>query len=290
MKKILAQVTFFLLISLFSTTLFSQGSISSFSKILTKKDVNVVPDIDKDGVQITENGKPKTKINRFAKWFNVEEIKLYGAGNVLGLVTGNNDIEETTAPTGSIGLNFTTNKLTCDLFFSYNSKQKIEVNTLGQFGNTLMNPNLGGQSFTFKVAARMKKFYGLSTSVTVADNIYMLGDNEIDASPFILRLGGYASPFIFSTVNKINLTFDLHFTHRSILGDFSNEEQTIEDKKILDRGYNGIDLSLNAFLNDVHIFVQFSFNEKDNDFLIPGFSGTQVLFGLEVSGNFIKLK
>lgn len=255
---------------------FSQGSISSFYKNLTTTDVEIT------------NGENTGKL---ANWLDVNEIKVYGAGNVLGLVTGAEDSENNTSPTGSLGINFTTNRLTTDLFFSYNSKQKVELNSLGDFGNTLMNPNLGGQSVSLKSSARLyKNLFGASILVSVADNVYVIDENEIDASPFTFKIGGYINPFRFSLENKVQITLDLNYTHRSILGDFSNEDQTIDGNEILARGYNGLDLSLNSYLNDIHLFVQFSFNEKDKEFLLPGFSGTQVLFGLEVSGNFIKLK
>ena len=227
-------------------------------------------------------------------WFKIESINLYGGGSLLGLVTADSSIEDATSPTGSVGINFSTKRISCNLFFSYNGRKSTDVKDLSKLGNALMNPNLGGQSFTFSALGRINKFIGFSTSFQIADNIWQISNTEeIDASPLIGRIGFYVRPFDFGTNkegnNDINLTLNIHYSHRSILGDFNNNTQTIDSQEIKPRGYNGIDFSINTYLNSVHLFVQFSSN-KTKKFDIPGFTGSQVTFGINVTGNLIKVK
>ena len=54
------------------------------------------------------------------------------------------------------------------------------------------------------------------------------------------------------------------------------------------QGYNGLDVSVNMYLNAVHMFVQYSHNLNEA-YNIPGFTGSQVIFGINVSGEFINL-
>ena len=109
----------------------------------------------------------------------------------------------------------------------------------------------------------------------------------------VFKLGGYYSPFIFNKErlndNELILLLGLHYVNRSILGDFRNQDVNIEGLKVNDTGYNGFDISANAFLNSVHMFVQVSLN-GDDDIIIPGYTGTQVVFGINVTGNLINLK
>ncbi|GGD09200.1 hypothetical protein [Hyunsoonleella pacifica] len=78
--------------------------------------------------------------------------------------------------------------------------------------------------------------------------------------------------------------------------DFKNIDQTdidVGDYKSFNilndtLGLDGIDFSVNTYLNSVHLHVQYSSNKK-KDLNIPGFSGSQVLFGLNVTGKLIKL-
>ncbi|WP_203258340.1 hypothetical protein [Hyunsoonleella ulvae] len=224
-------------------------------------------------------------------WLKIKSINLYGGGSLLGLVTADSDIEDATSPSGSLGVNFASERLSCNMYFSYNGRQSIEMNTLSQFGNSLMNPNIDGQSFTFSTLAQVSQLFGFSGSFQISDNLWKIDeDTEIDASPLIARLGVYFRPFDFNLENdnKLDLTFNLHFTHRNILGDFKNKTQNIAGNEITGKSYNGIDFSVNTYLNSVHLYVQYSSNKK-KDLNIPGFSGAQVLFGLNVTGKLIKL-
>lgn len=225
------------------------------------------------------------------EWLKIKSVSLYGGGSLLGLVTSSESIEEQTSPSGSIGVNLSTHRLSGNLYFSYNGRKMVDMMTLDQFGNSLMNPNLAGESISFYLMGRLHKYFGISTSILIADNLWKLDTiNEIDASPFIARLGLYLRPFDFSeiTTNKIDFTINCHFTHRAIHGDFGNKSQMIGNQIIERRGYNGIDISANIYLNSVQLFVQFSSNRK-GEFEVPGFTGTQIVFGVNVTGEVVSL-
>lgn len=225
-------------------------------------------------------------------WLKVVDVSVYGGGSLFGLVTGDSSVEDNTSPSGSLGINFSTSRITGNLYYSYNARQTVSLNTLADFGNSLMNPNLSGQSLSFSITGRLKEYLSFNTNMIIADNLWEIDGEAIDASPLVLKFGAYLEPFIFDknefSNNEIHLLFGLHFTHRSILGDFANQDRRIEDELIENKGYNGLDVSINAFLNSVQLYVQFSRNSK-NDFLIPGFSGSQVTFGVNVTGNLISL-
>lgn len=274
------QIYIFSLITILSTNFYAQEYVPSTIALITDSDAFT-----------TANAKDKTTKEKIDEWTKVEEVYLYGGGSILGLVTASGKVNEAASPTGSIGINFKTKRLTCNLFFSYNSKQTVKVDSLYKLGNSLMNPNLGGQSFSFSVQGAINNYAGVYSSFHIADNTWKLNDSTaIDASPLILRFGLYVNPFRFNlNDNTVKLTLNLNYTHRSILGDFNNGDQLIQGNIISPRGYNGVDFSVNAYLNSVKIYVQFSANSKGN-ILIPGFSGSQVLFGIDIAGKLIKLK
>ena len=265
---------------------FSQGKVASTRNIIsTEVGTTQFMNIATDGNRVSQD---KTPIQ---KYLMIDEISLYGAGNILGLVTASEDIEENAAPTGSIGLNMKSDKLTIDLFYSLNAKQKVTINTLAQFGNTLINPNIGGHAFTLHITGQYNQYVGFQSSFRVSDNIYVLNEEEIDASPIALRFGGYVRPFTFpdsANGNEIQVSLSLDFTHRNVLGDFRNVTREVEGKT-LGRSYNSLDLTLSTYLNDVRIYAQGTFSKK-GDFLIPGYSGAQITLGLDVSGDLISLK
>jgi hypothetical protein len=224
-------------------------------------------------------------------WCKVESVNVYGGGALLNLVTSEDDTKDKTSSSGSVGANFATKRLSCNLFFSYNGRQTVEVNTLSSFGNSLMDPNLGGQSMSFSVLGKIYKGFGFSCSSQVADNLWKTDSlTTIDASPMITRLGFYFKPFEFSIANNnIDFTLAAHYTNRSILGNFNNNDQIIEEQVIKPRGYNGFDFSANFFFNSVQLFFRLSAN-AEGDVQIPGFTGSQVTFGVNVTGQLIQLK
>lgn len=224
-------------------------------------------------------------------WFKVDSVFLYGGGKLLSLVTGDNKTDETTSPTGSLGLNFSSSRLSCNFFFSYNARQQVTMNSLSNFGNSLMNPDRSGQSFAFSMRGRLFTNFGFSSSFHAADQEWILSEGkQVDASPIVTKLGFYIRPFNFNAVeNKVDFTLDFHFTNRVISGEFGKVNQTINNTLIKRRGYNGWDIQANVRLNAVKVYAQFSGNKVDG-LDIPGFSGNQVLLGIDVTGELIKLK
>ena len=166
------------------------------------------------------------------------------------------------------------------------------MNSIDRFGGALMTPNIAGQSFNFSLLARLHRYFGFTSEFIAADNIWQLDSlTTIDASPIIAKLGLYFRPFDFdieNKKNKIDFTLNFYFTHRAIQGDFNNDTRVIGEQEITPRGYNGIDISANLYLNEVQLFFQVSSNSK-GAFDIPGFTGTQVSIGLNVTGDFITI-
>lgn len=244
---------------------------------------------------LIENKKEVTLSNsdtsKVAKWLDVKSVYLYGGGKLLNLVTTNDKVEDAASPSGSLGFYFETDRLKSNLYFSYNARQTLDMQSLSNFGNSLINPDRGGQSFTFSARGSLVENFGFTTSFSVSDQEWILNDTEtVDASPIVSKIGFYLEPFRFNlTDNSVEFIIDLHYTNRVISGDFGNSDQVIEDMIIKRRGYNGWDIQANMKFNAVKVYVQFSGNTV-RDLDIPGFSGHQVLFGVEVSGPLVKIK
>ncbi len=252
-------------------------SISSFSQTNVK---NAIPNFEEVG-----------KKDRLDIWTEVNSVNIYGSGALFSIVTAEEELKDASTPFGSLGVNFITKRMSCDIFFSYNSRSIVEMNSLSKFGHSLMNPNIGGHSFAFSLKGSLAERAGFSGNVLLADNLWKIDSTTtIDASPMIARIGGYFKPFKFDlTDNDIDFVLMAHYTHRGIVGDFNNETRIIDGTEIIPRGYNGVEISASLFFNSVEIFGQATINELgDNN--LEGFSGTQIMFGINVSGDFIKLK
>lgn len=248
------------------------------------------PNVQKSSGKIEINTS-KAAISKIDEWRKINSVSLYGGGSLLGLVTSSESIDEQTSPSGSVGLNFSSIRLSGNLYFSYNGKKTVDMMTLSQFGNSLMNPNLAGQSISFYLLGRITPHFGFSFSYLVTDNLWALDTIiSVEASPVVARFGFYVRPFDFTalTTNEIDFTLNGHFAHRAIHGDFENDIYTIENQRISKRGYNGFDFSANIYLNSVQLFVQYSLN-SEGDFKISGFTGKQISFGVNVTGDIIAL-
>jgi len=231
--------------------------------------------------------------NKGEEWFKVNSGFLYGGGLLYGIITADENVEESTSPGGSIGFNFQTNRLATSLFFTYNGDKTIDIDNLSQFGAVLMNPYQGGQSISLSVMGNLDKEnskYGFVTSFLAADNIWKIDENtEIEASPILAKLGFFYFPFEFDFNNNVNIGLELKYTHRAIYGDFGNNDQVIDGTTIKRIGYNGLEFSLNTYLNKVKLFFNFSVNGA-GDVELPGLTGNQLTFGIDVLGDIFKLK
>ncbi|WNJ19128.1 hypothetical protein [Pontibacter sp. G13] len=229
---------------------------------------------------------------KVAKWTKIREASLYGGGSLFSHVTSQAEEADPATPSGSLGINLITDRISTNLFFTYSGKKEVEVFDLETFGAILMLPASEGQSLTFSSAARLNQLLGLNAHFLVVDNNWKLDSTTlVDASPLLVKLGFYIRPFDFpeNETSVLNLTFHVHFTHRSVLGDFGNENQVIGGRDVISRGYNGLDISGNVYLNSLHFFVQYSLNRKVDDVVIPGFTGQQISFGLNFSSEAITL-
>lgn len=238
---------------------------------------------------------------KYRDWFEVKYFSIYGGGALESLLSGDKEdsINETTSTTGSIAFGLATNRISCDILYSYNGREQISMNSLGQFGSTLMNPNLSGQSFSISVVTKLIENVGLFGSYQVADNVWQIDSiTRIAAAPMVSRLGLCWNPFDFGDENEnIKFVITANYTHRRILGDFNNGDRIIAGNQVHPRGYNGFDFSANLYLSDVRFIFQYSQNidsklalkNGTGEINIPGFSGAQVTFAVVVSGNIINL-
>ncbi len=222
----------------------------------------------------------------------VKSVSIYGAGSLFGAITGESEGSDAGGGlAGSVGVNLATSNILCNVFFSYNGKKKVEMNELADLGNSLLNPNIDGQSISASVLWKPKKELqsGVSVKALVADNLWQLDSNTIlDASPFSLKMGLFAVPFRFPKMdNKVNLLVDCYLTYRSVMGDFNNQDREVESTMIVPRGYWGFEIGASMQLNSLSFFVQYSNNAKINDIELPGFTGQQITLGLNVTGNLI---
>ena len=280
-----------LVLVLLTHTTFAQGNVKSTNQLL-KSNTPPVEQLESGTDEQKKELRKKRRQQLSKDLRDVISIELYGGGALLGIITADENTDETINPSGNIGLNFRTNRLSCNFYYSYNGKNNIQVNNLSVFGNILSNPNRTGQSASFSVLARFSKSWGLSGSFTAVNNIWEVDNGTtVDASPIYGAIGLYLRPFNFESEgdNTIDFLCKAHFTHRSILGDFSKADQLIDSNIIKNRGYNGFEFSTNLLLNSVEMFVKYTYNEVD-DLDIPGFSQSQIVFGVNVTGDLIKIK
>lgn len=254
--------------------------------------------IDKSKKPGTGAGKTK-KVKRYSvkdeepgAWRVIKSAGLYGGGELNGLVSGGGDSAGGGAINGTLGLNLYTSRILCNLSFSYNPRQEVEMKSLDNFAVSLINPNLNGHSLSLDLLYKIHPHWGVSTKFVLADNLWKLDSSVVDASPTIFKLGFYYKLFDF-TDNDNNILFLLEalYTYRGVAGDFNNEKHMIDGYQVSQRGYNGFELGGNIYLNELQMYVRYSVNPQGNrDFLLPGFSGNQVVIGLNVAGEIIPLK
>lgn len=239
---------------------------------------------------IFEEKEEDTTINTWAldNWTKIEGGHLYGGGSLLDLVTNGSEAAGSSA-SGSIGLTFSSQRLFSNFYFSYGGGGDAAIENMRQFGAALMNPRNQASTFSLSFLGKLWRKGGFSVEGQLSDNDWLIDSTTIDASPLLFRLGFYLDPFEFVFEdNKINLVFDAHFTHRVVLGDFNNAERIIDNNLIRSRAFNGLDISANFYLNSVQMFVKYNWNETQ-ELEMPGFTGSQVVIGLNVSGELLKL-
>lgn len=243
---------------------------------------------------------------KFDQVFEINTARLYGGGSLLNSTTSSNDQTTKNSVSGSIGLNISTDKLTCDIFFSYNNADTLSIYSKKNLGHALMNTSSLGKSynahFTYRPWAKFK-YLGFTGGVNLNDQIWNTDSvKNIDATPITLSGGIIIIPFEKeSNGNKLSSYLEVNLTSKSIKGDFNNSDfHIIEESYIAPRAYYGLDLTLATILNSTRFYVTASFNGKQEykDYIqennntpvvLPGFSGTQIQLGVDVAGNITSL-
>ncbi|WP_417591070.1 hypothetical protein [Owenweeksia hongkongensis] len=248
----------------------------------------------KNTTEITEENKSDEDDSekKYSPWWFVEEVGLYGAGAVYGLVSAD-EVTDASSLSGSLGLNIRTNRILSNFYFSFNSQDQSEIFTKEALGANLLNPNISGHSFSLNNKVKLAEYGGINLGIQVADSKWQMDSTTtISASPFLFRLGFYLRPFDFSalTENKVNFLVNISYVHRSVSGDYGNFDfHKIQDEKILNRGYNGIEISGDIYLNSLHFFVLYTYNDSEG-VNIPEFTGNQFVIGVEIAADVIGLK
>lgn len=223
-------------------------------------------------------------------YWKVDSAYLYGGGSLLSVITNNDDSDLN--PSGSLGFNFQTKRIVFNLYYSYSSRNVIQMDSLYKLSSQLLQPSTGGHSLSVSSYCMLRKWIGINLFTSASDSFWRLSDStKVDASPFILGLGVKLVPFNFENIksNKLGFYLNASFTHRSILGDFRNGSYTIGNQLINQGGYNGFDFSANFVFDNLEFYTRYTLNPKDK-YVIPGFTGSQLAFGVNLTGKVIKLK
>ncbi|MGB1451404.1 MAG: hypothetical protein ACPG7E_06815, partial [Marinirhabdus sp.] len=186
MKKV--QI-FSIILQVAALLIFSNGSSQSYvpnAKNLTEYHRSTPLKAKEEGIDTLDDWSKK--------WFYITEAKIYGGGSILGLATATEETDKNASPTGSLGFNLGTHHLGLSVFFSFNTKQKVEISNLSQYGNSLINPNLGGESLSFDLRAGVRSYFDIIVGLKIADNIYTIEGEDIDASPMKFYIGGSLKP------------------------------------------------------------------------------------------------
>ncbi|MBI3134450.1 MAG: hypothetical protein HYZ14_07200 [Bacteroidetes bacterium] len=274
----------------FNDTIYLQNATDIIDSIYVKNATGV---IDTIYVEYTSIKKSLNKVKRkilAQQYFEVDSAYLYAGGMLQSIVTNKND--DNVTPTGSLGFNFETGRITFNFYYSYNARSVFQMDSLYKLGNALLIPNNSGQSLSIGTYCALKNWVGLKFQTSVSDDLWQINDStQLDTSPLLLRLGFRFTPFNFDLIksNKIGFYVDACYTHRTILGDFRNGYYQIGDQIINQGGYNGFELTANFVFDNLALFSSYSLNPKDK-YLLPGFSGSQVTFGVKLTAKAITLR
>jgi hypothetical protein len=227
---------------------------------------------------------------KLAESLKVTSARIYGGGVIQSIIT--DEKKENVDPTGSLGFNFETKRIVFNLFYSYNTRSIFQMDSLYELGSALLQPNMSGQSFSISTYCMVQNWLAINFQSSISDDLWQINDStKLDASPFIVSLGLRFMPFNFKAIesNKLKFFIDASFTHRSILGDFQNGYYRIGEQVVNQGGYNGFELSTNFAFNSLGLFVNYTVNPMDK-YLIPGFTGSQIIFGVKLTADALTLK
>ena len=324
--KSIALLTFALLINIVS---FSQSNILLVNEILSHETIDKLDSLEKFAtIKILEaNSKDSSKLKIKKKWsieqvekkrikfdnkkykthkreywndnLKIKEINLYGAGSILSAASGTSTPDGSSPVNGSLGVSFNFgDRQAWSVYFSYNGVNSIDINTYEQLGSALLTPQTNGNSFIASWVWNAKWLpnkTGITSNLILADDLWNYGDsNSVEISPILAKIGVFWKPFPFEIEsNKVNFILSASYTYRGALGDLHNGyrdgiELSDENVNYVLRAYQGMEFAAHLLVNSVDLYFQIPVNYPDIE--IPGFGGAQVIFGLNISGDFIKLK
>ncbi len=239
-----------------------------------------------------EKSDGRKEFSRLVKdeFFKLDSAFIYGGAGSFANIGNVNTEDLGSNVNGSIGFNLVSSRISTDLYFTFNPLDTIEITTLNNFGSALFSPNIRGRGITLNSNIRLKKSIGCRIGYQASKSLWKFGSDYVEASPLTTRIGIYYKPFDCSAIvnNKINLTLNLDYVNRSIKGDFANNTFVVAGQIIDPTVYHGLDFAINFLFNDINFYYQYSINRK-KPIDIPGYSGTQVTFGINVSPKLTKL-
>lgn len=231
--------------------------------------------------------------------YEIERITLYGGGSFFNLAQGKN--EDNNIISGSLGINVITKVFSTNFFYSFNNKDSVTIGGLNDLGRALMTTNRKGQSLNLNVLYKpyngtshyFKDNFAIRFRASISDQIWKTDSiNAIDASPITSSISFVYIPFEVNVKDKpFRTTVEIGGTFRAIKGDFNNQNHNIESQTIHPRGFNSIDLVLSQYISNIQFYVNTTLSGRYSSerLVIPGYTGTQVMFGLNVSGGITSL-
>lgn len=217
------------------------------------------------------------------------EILIFGNGGLRSSVTGENGGENLT--TGSLGASFILKGRTeLRVGYTINSLKTITIGNIQDYGNNLLIPDLEGQSFTLGMSHFFTGSLGVYGEVLIANSKWKINNVDYGASPVALKLGMEIAPFgnIVKGDNFISFTFNAGYSNRSLIGTLANKDD-IRDQYIGTKlkTFHGIEAGASLLINQtkVSISAPFFFSKES----IDGLTGGQIVFGVTISGDLLKL-
>ncbi|NVK04132.1 MAG: hypothetical protein HWD92_04890 [Flavobacteriia bacterium] len=227
------------------------------------------------------------------EWDVIKTIDLFGSGSLLAPVTNQSEGNESiNNPIGSLGMNISSSLISLNIFYSYNNRSVLSMENSTDIATVLVNPNTSGQSVSIDLISRIAPSLGVQSTLQVCDNFYRLVDStEIDASPLQFSIGLIYSPFDFKLFAdyKVDILLSAGYTYKRILGDFNNSNGYELDGFIYEpQGYHGFRSQIAMRIQSLELIAVYSYNYTGDETL-QGFTGNQILFGVNVSSSFISL-
>lgn len=268
-----------LIIVLLSSIAFGQIN-SNFIRLETKSTTDTI---------LTSN----TEGNRF-DFTNEQDIEfaLFGAGSIKDLVSGNKKTENQAS--GSIGVAvYRKNKFQLIVGFSMNIKSEKEITDKAVFGQTFLNPDLSGQSFTFAYKRfsipGFNETLGIQADLNISTQNWKIDSTAYNAIPIASRIGIVWRPFKESSKNGnlIGLEFFGGYTGRALIGNLKAQNAFVRNI-IPKTNYQGMEIEASLILNSTTIFARLPWIISENH--IDNLTGGQLVIGATINAELFEFK